>query len=281
MIAAVTRDIPERPLEPQIADLIALQKVDSCIREEKAQIAAVPDAVAKLDGQIQEYKDKLDARKNDLEEARKEWRQLEGELQTINDKLSKYQDQLMQVKTNEAYSAMMKEIGNTKEEISQHEDKILVDMVAVDELAAEIEALEKQFEGDHVRLEKEKVEVEEGGRRAEERLRDHEEERKRLAHSLDAPTLASYEKVAAMRGGTGVAQVKEELCLGCRVKVPPQVFEGVRTGRGLRQCDTCGRFLYDVEEFEGAEAKKPPEGEAPAESPPADAAPPAPEEPST
>ncbi len=87
-------------MEPQIADLIALQKVDSSIQEERAQIAMVPDKVAAVDARLQQYKDKLEARNHDLEEATKDWRTQEGELQSINDKLSKYQDQLMQVKTN-------------------------------------------------------------------------------------------------------------------------------------------------------------------------------------
>jgi predicted nucleic acid-binding Zn-ribbon protein len=248
-------------LDPQIADLIALQKVDSDIQEERAQIAAVPGKVAEMDARLQQYKDKLDARNHHLEEANKDRRTLEGELQSINDKFSKYQDQLMQVKTNEAYTAMLKEIDGTKKEIAEHEEKILEDMLSVDELAAEIKELERQFQEDKTLLGKEKAEVEAAGCDAEGRLRQHEEERKRLVTSLDEATLASYERVATMRGGLAVVEVKEELCLGCRVKVRPQIFQEVVNDAGLRQCDSCTRFLYYVEELVGEEANKPADGE--------------------
>ena len=257
-------------MEPQIADLIALQKVDSSIQEERAQIASVPEKVAAVDARLQQYKDKLDARNHDLEEATKDRRTQEGELQSINDKLSKYQTQLMEVKTNEAYTAMLKEIDGTKKEIDKHEERILEDMLSVDDLAAEIKEVEKQFQADKVLLGKEKAEVEAAGREAESRLRQHEEERKRLATSLEGAALKIYERVAAMREGLAVVEVREELCLGCRVKIRPQVFEEVRTGAGLRQCDSCTRFLYVTEEFVGEEAKKPVEGD----TPPADASPP-------
>ena len=77
-----------------------------------------------------------------------------------------------------------------------------------------------------------------------------------------------------MRDGLAVVEVREELCLGCRVKIRPQVFEEVRTGAGLRQCDSCTRFLYVAEEFAGEEARKPVEGDPAADTAPADASPP-------
>lgn len=259
-------------MEPQIADLIALQKVDSSIQQERAQIASVPEKVAAVDARLQQYKDKLDARNHDLEEATKDRRTQEGELQSINDKLSKYQTQLMQVKTNEAYTALLKEIDGTKKEIDEHEERIIGDMLSMDELAAEIKELEKQFQADKILLGQEKAEVEAAGRDAEGRLLQDEEERKRRAASLERGTLVIYERVATMREGLAVVEVREELCLGCRVKIRPQVFEDVRTGAGLRQCDSCTRFLYVTEEFAGEPTEKPAEGD----TAPADASPPDP-----
>ena len=83
-----------------------------------------------------------------LDEAQKDRRKMEGELQAINEKLSKYNTQLMQVKTNEAYRAMQKEIETTKAEVATHEERILEDMLALDDLEAEIKELEKKFQAD-------------------------------------------------------------------------------------------------------------------------------------
>jgi predicted nucleic acid-binding Zn-ribbon protein len=245
-------------LHPQLADLIALQKIDSAIQGEEREIASLPDALAAVDARIQEHQDRLEKRRGALEEAQKDRRKMEGELQAINEKLSKYHTQLMQVKTNEAYRAMQKEIETTKDEIAAHEERILEDMLSMDELEAEIKELERKFQADKAELEKEKSGLEESGRQAQERLLVHKEERERLAHGVEAAVLTTYRKVAKMRGGLGVAQVREELCLGCRVKVRPQVYEEVRTGQELHCCDSCGRYLYYVEEFAGEAGKAPP-----------------------
>jgi len=261
-------------LEPQIADLIALQKVDSCIQKERAEIAAIPKKIADVDARLQAYQDKLDVRNQDLEAAKKDRRTQESELQSINDKLSKYQDQLMQVKTNEAYTILLREINGAKKEIDEHEERILEDMLSMDDLAEQIKEVEKQFQVDKILLEKEKTEVEAAGREAEVRLREGEEERNKQASSLDSGTLAIYERVATMRDGLAVVEVREELCLGCSVKIQPQVYQEVRTGAGLHQCDSCTRFLFVTKEFAAEEANKPTPGQAPLEAPPEDATPP-------
>lgn len=254
-------------MDPQISDLLALQKVDSAIQAEEATIAKVPEDIAAVDARIQEYRDRLGERQNDLEVARKERRTLEGELQSVSDKYDKYQTQLMEVKTNEAYRAMLKEIDTTKAEIAKKEEAILEHMLSVDQFAAEIKKLEKEFEADRARLEKEKAAAEELGRQAESKLKVHREERKRLAGALDAGLLHQYEKVLAQRNGIAVAQIEEELCLGCRVKVRPQICQEVRVGE-IRHCDSCGRFLYFLEEFDPRNQAAPAPGPSPDPSEP-------------
>lgn len=253
-------------MNSQIFDLIALQKVDTAIQAEKATIAKVPHDIAKVDATIQEYRDKLAISQNALEEARKERRTLEGELQTINDKQAKYETQLMDVKSNEAYRAMLKEIETTKKDIDDHEEKILEDMLSVDKFEEEIAVLEKDFESDRTRLEEEKTAAEELGRVAAERLEVHQEERVGLASALEELQLREYEKVLRQRSGLAIARIEEDLCLGCRVKVRLQICQEVRQGE-IHHCDSCGRFLYFREEFDPRNESSPPAGEPAGTSP--------------
>ena len=41
-----------------------------------------------------------------------------------------------------------------------------------------------------------------------------------------------------------MAEVRDELCLGCRVSVPPQKYADVITGTSIQTCSHCQRILY-------------------------------------
>jgi hypothetical protein len=52
--------------------------------------------------------------------------------------------------------------------------------------------------------------------------------------------------------GTGLAAVQEQKCMGCQVKLRPQMYNEVWSGKEIIYCDTCQRVLY----FDSASEKK-------------------------
>ena len=63
-----------------------------------------------------------------------------------------------------------------------------------------------------------------------------------LTGSLDGNVLRKYERVAARRS-PAVAVVSGELCLGCRVGIPPQSYIEVQRGEDIISCGNCQRIL--------------------------------------
>ncbi|MGD8377207.1 MAG: C4-type zinc ribbon domain-containing protein [Acidobacteriota bacterium] len=247
-------------MHPQLFHLINLQRIDSEIRVQEDVIAAVPEAIAAVEAREKALDDELARHREGLEESQKARRSLEGDLELVKQKLAKYQDQLMQVKTNDAYRAMLKEIDGTKAEIATREEKILEQMLLSDDLEARIREIAKDFEERKAGMAQEKAALEKQRTEAESRKAALESEREQLAANLDEPVRRTYEKVAKMRHGVAVVGVKEELCLGCRMKVRPQIFQEIRQGTELHQCDTCVRFLYYVDPDAAGE-----DGEQPAD----------------
>jgi len=258
-------------LHPQLFHLINLQKLDSEIQREADVIAGVPAAIAEVDAREAAVEAELAKHRAGLEEAQKARRALEGELDVVRQKLDKYQDQLMQVKTNDAYKAMLREIEGTKNEIAGGEEKILEQMLRSDELDASIGEIEKDFEARKAGMAGERADLEKQRAAAESKKADLEQEREQFAANVDEVVYRGYDRVFRMRNGVAVAGVKEELCLGCRVKIRPQSFQEIRLGTELHQCDSCTRFLYYVDpDAPGEDADTP----APTASPPKDDVPP-------
>jgi predicted nucleic acid-binding Zn-ribbon protein len=47
-----------------------------------------------------------------------------------------------------------------------------------------------------------------------------------------------------MNDGEAVAQGKNEVCMGCFMNIPPQLFIEVQRGDKLIKCPQCSRFLF-------------------------------------
>ncbi len=112
-------------MHPDLKILIELQQVDRNISELTSKIDSSPHEIQALKEQLNEFTRTLDERKARLSANQKERRDLEGDLQTIRAKISRHKDQLYEVKTNEQYRAMLKEIEGEEENIRKVEDRIL------------------------------------------------------------------------------------------------------------------------------------------------------------
>src|ERR1700743_3581076 len=60
--------------------------------------------------------------------------------------------------------------------------------------------------------------------------------------------LRHYERVAKFRR-TGLAEVRDQKCMGCQVKLRPQTYNEVRSGTTI-VCESCQRILYYDAEHE-------------------------------
>ncbi|MGH7892154.1 MAG: zinc ribbon domain-containing protein, partial [Thermodesulfobacteriota bacterium] len=79
------------------------------------------------------------------------------------------------------------------------------------------------------------------------------EEKVKIASGLAPDILSIYERVKK-RNGFVLAVVRNEVCTGCNMNIPPQLFNEVLTLSRLIQCPNCQKFLYCEEELK-SEAK--------------------------
>ncbi|HXY78388.1 MAG TPA: C4-type zinc ribbon domain-containing protein, partial [Candidatus Acidoferrales bacterium] len=57
--------------------------------------------------------------------------------------------------------------------------------------------------------------------------------------------LRHYERVMKLRG-SGLAEVRDQKCMGCQVMLRPQVYNEVRIGEKVVICDSCQRIYYYI-----------------------------------
>src|SRR6185503_4160883 len=105
----------------------------------------VPGRRAELEADLQAERGRLELARESLAASQKARRQHEGTLQELETRRSKYKGQLMEVKTNKEYTAVLHEIEAVEREIRAREDDVLAEMEKAESLAAEIGREEGAF----------------------------------------------------------------------------------------------------------------------------------------
>ncbi len=231
-------------MHPDLEKLIRLQRLETTAEEARRRIADHPERAQALDARLQAATDAVASRKAKLTSAQDKRRGDEKEVSSVQVRLAKYKDQLLEVKTNREYSAMLHEIEAAQNDIKAREDRILESMMESDELTAEMKKCEAELKTvqREVAAERAVLEKEVGELQAE--LSKTAAERAALTAQIDRSALAIFETTARGRKGVAVAEARGGLCTICHVRLRPQVFNEVRKNESIIQCDSCRRILY-------------------------------------
>ncbi|MGA2434041.1 MAG: C4-type zinc ribbon domain-containing protein [Bryobacteraceae bacterium] len=248
-----------------VADLklaIQAQELDRRISELKNEIAALPKHVAVIEKTLDSHLRKLEADRAALAANQRERKGFETDIQTQEQRISKFRDQMLGAKTNEQYGAFKNEIEFCEKEIRKSEDRILEKM-------AEAEALDKNVKAAETSLDKEKRHVESEKKQARERtavdqkaLDEAQHERRSIASGMSAPVYREYERIRKSRKGIAVTEASDGRCLACNMVLRLQLFQELRLGNRIICCESCGRMLYFNPPVETDEAGP---GESPSE----------------
>ena len=69
--------------------------------------------------------------------------------------------------------------------------------------------------------------------------------REALAADMDPSLRSKYEQLFERRGGAAVVTARGGICTGCRMHIPPQLYNELQKHRDVvRQCPNCRRILF-------------------------------------
>lgn len=227
------------PLE----QLIQLQELDLAIARLTEAVRAIPGQIQALEGRLRESKSALDRAYASAESLQKLRRAKERELEELTYTLKKRQARLFEVKTNEEYSAVLKEIEVHKQKISVIEEEILLLFDRIEEAAKAVKASEAEFRLQEEALKRAKEAKEAELQELTRELATLREARSAKAKKIEASFLQIYIRLSKSRG-VAVVPVKDGSCTGCHVALRPQFYNEVRRNDRLSTCENCQRILY-------------------------------------
>jgi predicted nucleic acid-binding Zn-ribbon protein len=233
-------------MNPDLERLIALQRLDTAADAARRTLASEPEREAALAARLESAQQRVATAKARLADNQTARRAIEKDVAVHQGRLSKFREQAMEVKTNQEYHAVQKEIGFAQGEIRTLEDKVLERMLEADELTSGLKKAETELASEQKTIEADRramtAEHAELGAALERMTR----ERAALVAGLDTGVLLTFEQVSRKRNGVAVAEARDGICTICHVRLRPQVFNSVLRNDQIMQCDSCNRILYYV-----------------------------------
>jgi predicted nucleic acid-binding Zn-ribbon protein len=228
---------------PDIEKLLELQTADKEIRKLQDEVAALPKRMAVIERKLAGTKAHLEKVRTAAKSDEANRKKFEANIKDLQGKISKYRDQSLDVKTNDQYKALLHEIQFAEQEIRLNEDRILEVMVNVDARDKEVKAAEAELQAETAEIEKEKQEALKVTAEDQKKLAEWNAKRNDLRQGISEDVLRQYERVAKFRG-SGLAEVRDQKCMGCQVMLRPQTYNDVRNGERVMVCESCQRVNY-------------------------------------
>jgi uncharacterized protein len=229
---------------PALDLLIRLQAVETRAAEARKRIADAPGEIAALDAKLTASHDAVAAARQAVTDTQAARRTLDRDLLAAQQRLSKYKEQLMEVKTNVEYHAMQHQIEAATAEVGKVEELILINMIQADDVNAQVKAAEAALKASEGAIAKERAGIQAEAAAKEKDLGASEAERREIVPQLERGHMDLFERVFKARQGIAVAEAADGHCTICHVRLRPQVYNTILKNEAIVQCDHCQRILY-------------------------------------
>lgn len=228
-----------------IAELYALQEVDSALQASRAALSDVEAGIGESD-EVGEAKRGAEERASALREAEKQFKESEFEADEQRRKIEPLEQRLYKgaVKNPKELEDLELDIASLKRRRSELEDKAIAAMEALDQAQQASNEAKHHLEDSASSWTDGQADLQ--GRQAElqKEVAELEKRRDQQLPGLDGSLLRLYNDLLKNHEGRAVVKVEGGACGGCRISLPVNVLQRARAGDSVVQCTNCERILY-------------------------------------
>jgi len=130
----------------------------------------------------------------------------------------------------------------TKEEL---EDKLLELMLELEAKEDELVSLQEDLESKQEKLLKLEKDYQQGTTKVNQELDRVNSAKEEIFDKLEDEVVSEYEDLYRRKRGRVVVEVADDgYCMGCRMLLPVNLVEEVKSSEEIVYCENCGRILY-------------------------------------
>lgn len=243
-------------MNEQLRLIVELQNLDTIIISIKKNIEMLPLKISSDQKELKTAQESYELSQRNLIALEKKKKEKERDIGELDAKITKLRGKTSEIKTNKEYQAYIKEVENMQKELDKAEDELLYIMESLDESKKIIELKRAKVKEEEKKLEviKSKIDLEKS--KGEKELKNLMNKRKEFINQIEKDYYDLYMNLLKVCKGQAVVEVRDEICYGCNLHIPPQQYVKIKNNNELSACPQCRRILY---------YKKPQEVAAPAD----------------
>jgi len=234
-------------MQAEIETLLELQDRDKKIRDFSKQLERIPGEELAAKDRLQDDEQAVEKCRADIQSNEVEMKNLELDINTRNDSISKLWKQQFETRKNDEYQAMGCEVERHKDKINTLEDSELVLMEVGEEMKKKLKEYTSALEATQSLVDEELVELNSRHDSLNADLGMLGSERAKIVAGLNEDTVEVYDRLMKNKGDVGVVPLKQGQCSGCHVKVVSDTVVQAKAEKGLTHCENCGRIVYCVD----------------------------------
>ncbi len=231
--------------QEQITSLVKLQKIEIETSSIKKQLSTVDQRIEVLDKKLLDFNQTIEEQKSLINELNEKYRTYESDLQMHLDRRKKSEAKLSSVKTNKEYQSSLKEIDDLENINSKIEDDMIEFLDRIEEAENVLKAKTTEFSELETQMKTEKEIIQKEAEEGRHRLGNLDAEWETVSGDIKAEVLATYNQIKENQAyKIGIVAVKDAVCQGCHMNIPPQMYNELQRGDSLKRCPLCERIIY-------------------------------------
>jgi predicted nucleic acid-binding Zn-ribbon protein len=231
-------------LATQIEVLATLQLVDQSLRTKSNAVAEGEGRVAALEEAVRGQTAAAIAARDELKTLTVRQRDLETRLSAAESKMKDRRMRITRIRNEKELGLAKREVELLKEETATLETELVAVMEQGETATAKLAGLESELARLSGERDSEAAALRDQIERLSGQIERERATRTELLKTVDGDLRRKYELILSRRGGVAVVEVRGGICQGCRMRVPPQLFNDIQRNEQVILCPSCQRMLF-------------------------------------
>lgn len=224
--------------------LLVLQDRDRKLRQLLQETRDIPARKQLIESRLKANRDAHQLAQDNLKKNLAQIKAVELEIETVKDTVKKYRTQQGQIKSNDQYRALEREIRENTGRVRELEEREIVIMEESESLKKIVAEREQLLKQDEAAVQGDIKALDERLQNIQSDIEQARKNREGLTDGIDDSWLSRYTRIFNNKGDYALVPVENGTCGGCHMKVPPQLVQDAKRGDAMVSCSYCGRLLY-------------------------------------
>jgi len=229
----------------QIELLAAVQVIDQSLRTKTLDLAEGEGRVASLTEATRAQTAAATTARAEHAALTIKQRDLESKLGAAESKLKDRRMRITRIRNDKELGLAKREMEILKDEASTFETELVSVMEQAETAGAKADGLEAELAKLTAERDRESAELKEKVGKLGGEIERERASRAEMVQTIEEDLRRRYEMIFSRRGGVAVVEARGGICQGCRMHLPPQLFNEIQ--RNLERvfiCPSCQRILF-------------------------------------